>query len=247
MAKYQADPKDVANLLALADEFYAAELWTEATGWIDKVIELEPENTRALLAKGAVAFNSGDTATAETTWKKVVTLDPKNQEAYYDLGFLYLNQSTPDWVGVQREWNKVIELDPTTALAQSVQSHLDSLAAASMMPTASDEPGASPAASPAAAAPTGTVVPVAAKDLAYNTSALAAPADEPFTIRFANNDDGLPHDVQIKDASGATVFAGDLVTGPATVDYQVPALKAGTYTFLCSIHPTMTGTLTVGS
>ena len=27
--------------------------------------------------------------------------------------------------------------------------------------------------------------------------------------------------------------------------YEAPALKAGEYTFYCSVHPTMTGTLTV--
>ncbi|MCJ7710024.1 MAG: tetratricopeptide repeat protein, partial [Chloroflexi bacterium] len=73
----------------------------------------------------------------------VVVIDPKNAEAHYDLGFLYLNQVPPDWAAVQREWNTVIELDPTSPLAQTVQSHLDSLAQSSMIP------GSSPAASPA--------------------------------------------------------------------------------------------------
>ena len=46
---------------------------------------------------------------------------------------------------------------------------------------------------------------------------------------------------------GTTHVKGDLVTGPKMVDYAVPALAAGTYTFTCSIHPNMTGTLTAGS
>jgi plastocyanin len=43
------------------------------------------------------------------------------------------------------------------------------------------------------------------------------------------------------------VFKGDVVTGPVTTDYQVGPLGAGAYTFVCSVHPNMTGTLTVGS
>jgi plastocyanin len=110
-------------------------------------------------------------------------------------------------------------------------------------PGASTAPGASgaPAASPGA-----NVIDQGAKDLAFTTDKLSAPAGSPFTIRF-DNQDALPHDIVIKDASGAEVFKGDLVTGPKTVDYAVPALAAGTYTFTCSIHPNMTGTLTVGS
>jgi plastocyanin len=30
----------------------------------------------------------------------------------------------------------------------------------------------------------------------------------------------------------------------ATATYDVPALAAGTYGFVCSVHPNMTGTLT---
>ena len=37
---------------------------------------------------------------------------------------------------------------------------------------------------------------------------------------------------------------GDIITGVAEADYNVPALAAGDYTFVCSVHPNMTGTLT---
>ena len=44
--------------------------------------------------------------------------------------------------------------------------------------------------------------------------------------------------------SGAKVFKGDIVAAKQ-VDYQVPALTAGTYTFICEVHPDMKGTITV--
>ena len=40
-------------------------------------------------------------------------------------------------------------------------------------------------------------------------------------------------------------FKGDVFNGVATRQYQVPALAAGDYPFICTVHPTMTGTLTV--
>jgi plastocyanin len=91
-----------------------------------------------------------------------------------------------------------------------------------------------------------TVIQLAAKDIAFDQSTISAPAGSAFTIHFDNQDVSTPHNVAIVDASGQQVFTGDTITGPAQTDYQVPALAAGTYTFKCTIHPAMTGTLTVG-
>jgi plastocyanin len=42
------------------------------------------------------------------------------------------------------------------------------------------------------------------------------------------------------------LFTGQpLAQAGQTVTYDVPALPAGTYTFICIVHPNMTGTLTV--
>jgi tetratricopeptide (TPR) repeat protein len=149
MQKLQADPKDTATLLLLADEYYQAQQYAASGEWLDKLLAIDPKDINALLARGAVSFNLGDLPAAEATWKSVVALDPKNVEAHYDLGFLYLNQTPADMAAVKDEWTKVVALGPGTQLAQTVQSHLDSFAAASMLP-ASAAPGASRVASPAA-------------------------------------------------------------------------------------------------
>jgi mono/diheme cytochrome c family protein/plastocyanin len=121
---------------------------------------------------------------------------------------------------------------------------------ASGAPGGSAAPGSSggPAASaPASGSPSGNVVQEAAQNIAFVNKELTAPADQAFQIEFDNQDPGQPHNIEIKDASGATVFKGDIVTGPTKTTYSVTALKAGSYPFVCSVHPNMTGTLTVGS
>jgi plastocyanin len=102
---------------------------------------------------------------------------------------------------------------------------------------ASGSPGASEAAGG---------VQISALNVAFEQTSVTAPAGKAFQLTFDNKDAGTPHNVAIhKDsASGAEVFKGEIVTGPATKVYDVPALEPGTYAFVCTVHPNMTGTLT---
>ncbi|MEX1171864.1 MAG: cupredoxin domain-containing protein [Chloroflexota bacterium] len=95
-------------------------------------------------------------------------------------------------------------------------------------------------------APSGTVVEISALNIAFDKSAITVPAGEPFQIVFANNDAGIPHNVAIHEGSptGPAVFTGEIFNGVETRTYDVPALAAGTYGFICTVHPNMVGTLT---
>ncbi len=114
-------------------------------------------------------------------------------------------------------------------------------AAASPPPPPSGEPGQS--GEPAG----GPVLMLAAEQVAFDTAELSAPADTPFKIEFDNRDPSIPHNVAIHEGSptGPEVFRGEVFPGPAKKTYDVPALQAGSYGFICSVHPTMAGTLTV--
>jgi plastocyanin len=110
--------------------------------------------------------------------------------------------------------------------------------------------GLRPTAAPPAATgcvPKGTTVKVSAQGTSFDTDCLAAPAGKAFTIAFDNEDQGVTHNVAIHQGSptGNEVFKGEIFPGPKTVVYKVPALPAGTFGFVCSVHPNMTGTLTV--
>jgi plastocyanin len=106
-------------------------------------------------------------------------------------------------------------------------------------------PSASPSAAPSSSGSAGTTLKLVAARVAFDQTQLQAPAGQPFHIALTNNDTGVQHNVQIKAGDGSEKFKGTLTTGPSTITYDVPALSAGTYTFSCVVHPTMTGTLTV--
>jgi plastocyanin len=106
---------------------------------------------------------------------------------------------------------------------------------ASAAPATSD-PSAAPA------TPAGDAVTIVAKDIKFQQADVAVTADKPLSVVF-DNQDGAPHNIKISDASGAPVFTGEIVSA-TKVTYAVPALGAGTYTFICEVHPDMKGTIT---
>jgi cytochrome c oxidase subunit 2 len=93
----------------------------------------------------------------------------------------------------------------------------------------------------------GTIVKLSALGIKYEQTAITAPADKPFRIEFENKDPATPHNVAIHQGSptGTAIFTGEIFPGVATKTYDVKALPAGAYAFVCTVHPTMTGTLTV--
>jgi plastocyanin len=120
-------------------------------------------------------------------------------------------------------------------------------AAPSVEPTPAPTNGgeATPAPTDGGNGEVGAVLEISAQNIAFDTDTLAAPADTPFQIVFANNDAGIPHNVEIKQ-NGQSVWLGEIFNGVETRTYDVPALPAGTYEFICTVHPNMAGTLTVG-
>ena len=116
------------------------------------------------------------------------------------------------------------------------------------VPVATAAPAASASAAPSAtAAPSiaAADVTISALNIAFEQSSVDAPAGKGFSLLFNNKDASVQHDVFIKDGGGTDVFEGAIITGPTQMTYSVPSLAAGSYTFFCSIHSNMTGTLVV--
>ena len=117
-------------------------------------------------------------------------------------------------------------------------------------------PGAAPGATPAGGegeqpppdGEAGPSVPPAdvtihARDLQFVEPGIERPADTPFTLAFVNLDPATAHNVAIHEgpATGPAVFTGEIFPGVDVRVYDVPAIPAGSYTFICTVHPNMTG------
>jgi len=137
MQKITSNPKDTASLASLSDIYFQAGDYKNSAVFSQKVLAITPKDDMAWVALGAAQFNQSLQSDARASWTKAVFLNPKNAEAHYDLGFLYLSGDKPDNAAAKKEWATVIAIDPKSDLAKTVQTHLASLNSASPAPSAS--------------------------------------------------------------------------------------------------------------
>jgi len=102
---------------------------------------------------------------------------------------------------------------------------------------------------PPATLPPGTEAQkLVAQGFAFDKKDLTVAADKPFAIELDNQDSpGTPHNVEIRKSDGTSIANPKPIDGGTSTTYVYEALPAGTYTFICQVHPipAMTGTLTV--
>ena len=188
-------------------------------------------------------------------------------------GIIALIATLAGWLGdAVKEYREVVRADMTGHLENPPPGKTPSLLFGSLVAlilvatvlqlsafaigeTAAGTAGASAAPSSGAPAGSGGPAPsgggaaadvtIQAKDIQFVEKTFTASGGKPFTIAFDNQDAGTPHNIEIKDSTGASVYKGDIFDGVATKVYQVHALPAGAYTYVCDVHPSMTGTATL--
>ncbi|MCI0531161.1 MAG: tetratricopeptide repeat protein [candidate division Zixibacteria bacterium] len=92
-------------------------LWSErginlekSLQYVQKALEIEPENPAFLDSYGWVLYKLGELESAEENLRKALRLSQSDPEVYHHLGDLYQKKGEP---GLAREnWEKALELDP---------------------------------------------------------------------------------------------------------------------------------------
>lgn len=108
------------------------------------VVEADPADTAARLELGVLLFNAGETEQAGEQWLAVTELAPDEQEAWYNLGFYYVSTEPADYDAAGECWERVVEIDPGSELAEVATMHLGGVMGSgeTTAPGATSSPGA---------------------------------------------------------------------------------------------------------
>ncbi len=79
--------------------------------------------------------------------------------------------------------------------------------------------------------------------LQFDPATATAPANTAVELTFTNNSDSQPHNLAFQEGITAATNVNMAPGTSETLSFTTPA--AGEYKYVCTIHPTMVGTLTV--
>ena len=91
---------------------------------LEAQVQQDPEDLDARLELGILYFNQGQVTLATEQWEAVTELDPQNITAWYNLGFARLSEDPPDMEAAQEAWQKVLDIDPESELAETISMHM---------------------------------------------------------------------------------------------------------------------------
>lgn len=85
---------------------------------------------------------------------------------------------------------------------------------------------------------------VQAINVTFEPVEITLPTGAPLRIVLDNRDTGVPHDVKVFQGD-TNIAQSPVVTGPATTEVRFGPLAPARYQFMCTVHPTMLGSVIV--
>ncbi len=134
-AQAEADPGNVQVLRDLGKLYFDSGLYQDAVGYFEQALQVAPDDVEVLLSIGVAEYSVNNFDAAEKHWLRATEVAPDKAEPWYNLGFLYLARTPPDYAGVEKAWSRVVELAPGTEMAQTAESHLERFRSASASPS----------------------------------------------------------------------------------------------------------------
>ncbi|GEM_PF-664829 len=124
--RLEANPKDREALIALGNANFDIQRFDKAKELYLRVLEIEPKNVLVRTDLASCYRNMGDVEQALKELNQVLSIDPKHENALYNLGVLLLNDKQ-DPKGAAETWERLIAAHPDTAYASDLKKKIEEL------------------------------------------------------------------------------------------------------------------------
>lgn len=123
----EANPSDASAAAALANYLANTGRLTEAIGWYERALRLDPGNMEIRLDFARALAEGDKRKDAELQFQKVLAAQPGNAQAHYDLAELYRHWVPPRIDDAVAEYRLTIQTGPDTYVAELAAKALQEL------------------------------------------------------------------------------------------------------------------------
>lgn len=125
--KVAQHPRDTVSMALLANTLANNGKLDEAIQWYEKVLDLNPNDWQTRLDFAQSLASGQKRADAELQFQKVIAAQPTNPDAHFYLAELYQAWQPPRTDDAVREYNTVIQVAPTSFLAERAKQQLQAM------------------------------------------------------------------------------------------------------------------------
>jgi len=124
-AAVDKNPKDTLALKNYADFLSASHKMNDAITYYNKILQVDSKRNDIHFALALIYYNKQDFAKCEDENKQVLSYDPKNQMALYNLGAIAATRG--EMVKAKDFWNQVIEINSESETGKLAKESLGKL------------------------------------------------------------------------------------------------------------------------
>lgn len=115
-ADYAQNPKSPTAILALAQAYFLAARFDEATKLYNSDLALRPNDPAATVGLAMIWHAEGQDARAISAVNSVLAAAPENQAAHFTLAIIYFSQQNIS--AARAQWQKAANIDPTSQIGK---------------------------------------------------------------------------------------------------------------------------------
>ena len=120
-----SNPSDTLAMRNYADFLSASHKMDDAILYYNKILEINPKRSDIYFSLALIYYNKQDFAKCENENNKVLSYDPKNQMALYNLGAIAATQGKKD--KAKEFWNKVVSINADSETGKLAKESLGKL------------------------------------------------------------------------------------------------------------------------